>query len=61
MNALAEEALCCTVLLVPLQLVTEMDGAHFQKLCRDCDLLGRHLNTTDTDIIFAKVSLRVKS
>jgi hypothetical protein len=38
-----------------MQPVEEMDGAHFQKLCRDCDLLGRHLTTTDVDLIFAKV------
>lgn len=37
-----------------MQPVVEMDGAHFQKLCRDCNLLGRHLSTTDVDLIFAK-------
>jgi hypothetical protein len=45
---------CCDVGLCK-QPVEEMDGAHFQKLCRDSDLLGRHLSTTDVDLIFAKV------
>jgi hypothetical protein len=35
----------------------EMDGAHFQKLCRDCGLLSRPaINTTVVDITFTKVS-----
>lgn len=38
--------------------VEEMDGAHFQKLCRDCGLLGRHLSTTDVDLLFAKVKTK---
>ncbi|KAF6258199.1 p25-alpha-domain-containing protein [Scenedesmus sp. NREL 46B-D3] len=38
--------------------VEVMDGAHFQKMCRDCGLLGRHLSTTDVDLIFAKVKTK---
>ncbi|GMH33875.1 hypothetical protein BSKO_01709 [Bryopsis sp. KO-2023] len=37
------------------QLVVELDGSKFTKLCRDCHLLGgKTLTTTDVDIIFAK-------
>lgn len=37
------------------QLVAEIDGAKFSKLCKDCGLIGAGLSATDVDIIFAKV------
>ena len=35
------------------QHLEELDGPKFSKLCRDCKLLGRMLNTIDIDLIFA--------
>jgi len=32
-----------------------MDSARFQKLLRDCDVLGKHVNQTDADLIFQAV------
>eukprot|EP00775_Hariotina_reticulata_P004265 gene4265-4517_t len=41
------------------ELMEEMDGAHFQKLCRDCGLLSRPaINTTVVDITFTKVKTK---
>ena len=37
------------------QEVSEMDGAHFSKFCRDCKLLGKGLTSTDVDLIFTRV------
>jgi len=34
-----------------------MDGAHFQKLCRDCGLLDRHTGPTEVDLVFTYVSV----
>lgn len=34
---------------------TELDGAHFIKLCRDCNLLSKNLSAVDIDMIFAQV------
>jgi hypothetical protein len=34
---------------------SEMDGAHFVKFCRDSKLIGKGLNSTDVDLLFARV------
>lgn len=39
--------------LLLLQHLEDLDGGKFSKLCRDCKLLGRNMNTTDVDLIFA--------
>ena len=33
---------------------TQLDGAKFAKLFKDCKVLGKDLTTTDLDIIFSK-------
>ena len=38
---------------------TEMDGAHFAKLCRETGLQGGKLNSIAIDIIFSKVKPKV--
>ena len=38
---------------------TEMDGAHFAKLCRECGLLGGTLDSIAVDIFFTKVMTKV--
>eukprot|EP00879_Flechtneria_rotunda_P023090 GHRR01024409.1.p1 GENE.GHRR01024409.1~~GHRR01024409.1.p1 ORF type:complete len:485 (+),score=160.85 GHRR01024409.1:930-2384(+) len=38
--------------------VDKLDSFHFQKLCRDCGLQGKHLHTTDVDLIFTKVKAK---
>lgn len=39
-----------------MQSVTDMDGAHFQKLCRDCGLVDKHTGITEIDLVFTSVS-----
>lgn len=39
-----------------LQAVTEMDSAHFQKLCRDCGLVDKATGITEIDLVFCYVS-----
>lgn len=37
------------------QASTELDGAKFVKLFKDCGLIGKDLSSTEIDIIFSKV------
>jgi len=37
------------------QTSTELDGAKFVKIFKDCGLVGKDLSTTELDIIFQKV------
>ena len=37
------------------QASTELDGAKFVKLFKDCGLIGKSLSSTELDIIFSKV------
>lgn len=38
-----------------------MDGAHFQKLCRDCGLVDKNTGVTEIDLVFCYVSQHVLS
>lgn len=40
------------------QVLTEMEGAKFSKLCKDCKLYEKHFTSIDVDIIFAKVKVK---
>ena len=37
------------------QTTTELDGAKFVKIFKDCGLVGKGLSSTELDIIFSKV------
>jgi hypothetical protein len=37
------------------ELCSDMDGAHFAKLCRDCNLIDHDFTLVDVDLIFSKV------
>ncbi len=37
------------------QASTELDGAKFVKLFKDCGIVGKSLSSTEIDIIFSKV------
>lgn len=39
-----------------VQAVTDMDSAHFKKLCNDCGLLDKHTGITEIDLVFCYVS-----
>eukprot|EP00892_Ulva_mutabilis_P004520 jgi/Ulvmu1/243/UM001_0247.1 len=40
------------------QAASEIDGAKFAKLCRECKLLGKSFTATDCDLIFSKVKAK---
>ena len=40
---------------------TELDGAKFAKLCRECLLLNAGFTSTSVDIIFSKVKAKVRN
>jgi hypothetical protein len=37
---------------------TEMDGAHWTKLCKDAKIVDKSFTTTDADLIFAKAKAK---
>jgi len=40
------------------ELQTEMDGAKFAKLCRDCDLVDKNFTSVDVDLAFTKAKTK---
>ena len=40
------------------ELCADMDGAHFAKLCRDCNLIDHDFTLVDVDLIYTKSKTR---